>query len=38
MNDQSHLVNRRSFLRRLGAASLILPATLAACEHSTQAS
>jgi len=33
--DQSQSLERRSFLRWMGAASLVLPATLAACAHST---
>jgi len=32
--DQSHSLERRSLLRWLGAASLVLPATLAACAQS----
>jgi hypothetical protein len=35
MNDQSLLLERRGLLCWLGAASLILPATLAACAYST---
>jgi hypothetical protein len=34
MNDQSHRLERRSLLCLLGAAALIVPATLAACAHS----
>jgi len=31
MNDQDHSPERRSLLRWLGAAALVLPVTLAAC-------
>src|SRR6185369_14785657 len=34
MNEQSHSLERRSLLRWLGAASLVLSATLAACAQS----
>lgn len=34
-NDQSHPLERRRLLRWLGAASLFLPAALAACAYST---